>query len=90
MVTPARRPAASGDASDLLRFALCRSQLAAEHLVESNHRAYGMRTVNLRLSNTYGPFQKSSGEGAWSASLSTHLRGEDLPIYGDGLQTRIC
>lgn len=65
------------------------AKLAAEHLVESYHRAYGMRTVILRPFNTYGPFQKSSGEGGVvSIFVYRDLRGEDLPIYGDGLQTR--
>lgn len=65
------------------------AKLAAEHLVESYHHAYGMRTVILRPFNTYGPFQKSSGEGGVvSIFIYRDLRDENLPIYGDGRQTR--
>jgi nucleoside-diphosphate-sugar epimerase len=62
---------------------------AAECLVESYGRAYGMRTVVLRPFNTYGPFQKSSGEGGVvSIFLHRDLTGGILEIYGDGSQTR--
>ena len=65
------------------------AKLAAEKLVESYHRAYGMPTVILRPFNTYGPFQKASGEGG-VASIFLHreMTGQTLPIYGDGTQTR--
>ena len=65
------------------------AKLAAEHLVESYHRAYGMRTVTLRPFNTYGPRQKTTGEGGVvSIFLHRDENGADLNIYGDGAQTR--
>ena len=65
------------------------AKLAAEHLVESYHRAYGMRTVILRPFNTYGPFQKTTGEGGVvSIFLSREMESRKLEIFGDGTQTR--
>jgi nucleoside-diphosphate-sugar epimerase len=65
------------------------AKLAAEHLVESYHRAYGMRTVILRPFNTYGPFQKTTGEGGVvSIFLHREMTDQSLDIYGDGTQTR--
>ncbi len=65
------------------------AKLAAENMVESYHRAYGMRTVILRPFNTYGPFQKASGEGGVvSIFLQREMTGDTLDIYGDGTQTR--
>lgn len=65
------------------------AKLAAESLVTSYYHAYGLPTVIVRPFNTYGPFQKSSGEGGVvSIFLRDKLTGEPLRIYGDGTQTR--
>ncbi len=65
------------------------AKLAAEKMVESFHRAYGLPTVILRPFNTYGPFQKTTGEGGVvSIFLYRDLAGQELAIYGDGTQTR--
>lgn len=65
------------------------SKLAGEHLVLSYHRAYDLPTTVIRPFNTYGPHQKSSGEGGVvSIFCNKALRGETLQIYGDGKQTR--
>lgn len=65
------------------------AKLAAEHLVESYHRAYGMHTVVLRPFNTYGPYQKATGEGGVvSIFLQREMSGRELLIFGDGTQTR--
>lgn len=65
------------------------AKLAAEKLVESYHRAYDLPTVILRPFNTFGPFQKTTGEGGVvSIFLYRELSGTDLQIYGDGTQTR--
>lgn len=65
------------------------SKLAGEALTLSYYYAYGLPTVVVRPFNTYGPFQKSSGEGGVVAIfIRRNLRGEDLNIYGDGTQTR--
>lgn len=65
------------------------AKLAGEHLVLSYHYGYGLPVVVLRPFNTYGPFQKTTGEGGViSIFLSRALRGEPLLVYGDGTQTR--
>ncbi len=65
------------------------SKLAGEALTLSYYYAYGLPTVVVRPFNTYGPFQKSSGEGGVVAIfIQRDLQGEDLLIYGDGVQTR--
>ncbi len=65
------------------------SKLAGEQLVQSYHHAYGMETVVIRPFNTYGPFQRSDGEGGVvSIFLHRALAGQPLRIFGDGTQTR--
>lgn len=55
----------------------------------SYHYTYGLPVTVLRPFNTYGPFQKSSGEGGVVATfLRRRLSGEPLLVYGDGEQTR--
>ena len=65
------------------------AKLAGEHMVISYYHAYGMPTCVVRPFNTYGPFQKSTGEGGVIAIfIKRDLAGEDLNIYGEGTQTR--
>ena len=65
------------------------AKLAGENLVQSYYHAYGLPTVILRPFNTYGPFQKSTGEGGVvSIFIQKELNKEVLNIYGDGTQTR--
>jgi len=65
------------------------SKLSGEALTLSYYYAYGLPTVVVRPFNTYGPFQKSSGEGGVVAIFIQHdLEGKDLNIYGEGTQTR--
>jgi len=65
------------------------SKIAGENMVLSYYYAYGLPTVVIRPFNTYGPFQKSSGEGGVVAIfIKRQLEGETLNIYGDGTQTR--
>jgi dTDP-glucose 4,6-dehydratase len=64
-------------------------KLAGENMVLGHFHAYGLPVVILRPFNTYGPFQKSTGEGGVvSIFCEKELRGETLNIYGDGTQTR--
>ena len=64
-------------------------KLSGEELVISYYHAYKLPTVVLRPFNTYGPFQKSSGEGGVvRIFIKKDLAGEYLNIYGDGAQTR--
>lgn len=60
----------------------------AYHLVY--HRAYGLQTTTLRLTNTIGPRMRvvdarQTFVGIWLRRL---LQGDDLLIYGDGQQKR--
>lgn len=65
------------------------AKVAAENMVLSYYYAYGLPTVVIRPFNTYGPFQKTGGEGGVVAIfIKNHLNGLDLNIYGEGTQTR--
>lgn len=65
------------------------SKIAGENMVLSYYFAYRLPTVVIRPFNTYGPFQKSSGEGGVVAIfIKRNLAHEELNIYGDGKQTR--
>ena len=65
------------------------SKLSGEALTLSYFHAYGLPTTVVRPFNTYGPFQRSVGEGGVVAIFTRlSLRGEPLRIYGDGTQTR--
>ena len=65
------------------------SKLSGEHLTFSYGKAYGMPVTVLRPFNTYGPFQKSCGEGGVVAIFAKRaLTGDVLLVYGEGTQTR--
>lgn len=65
------------------------AKVAAENMVLSYYYAYHLPTVVIRPFNTYGPFQKTGGEGGVVAIfLKNDLDGKVLNIYGDGTQTR--
>ena len=65
------------------------AKLAGENMVQSYYHAYGLPTVIVRPFNTYGPYQKSTGEGGVvSIFVQKELNGDILNIYGDGTQTR--
>lgn len=65
------------------------SKIAGESMVMSYWHAYKLPVVIIRPFNTYGPFQKSSGEGGVvSIFIKRKLEDEILNIYGDGKQTR--
>jgi len=65
------------------------AKIAAENMVLSYYHAYGLPTVVIRPFNTYGPFQKTGGEGGVVAIfIKNKLLGKDLNIYGEGTQTR--
>ena len=68
-------------------YAACK--LSAENLVLSYWRTYGLPATVIRPFNTFGPFQKGTGEGGVVSVFLLHeLQGLDLNIYGDGTQTR--
>ena len=62
------------------------SKLAAEHLVHSYHREFGLATVTVRPFNVYGPQQV--GIGAIHTFVVDAIKNEDLVIHGDGNQIR--
>jgi dTDP-glucose 4,6-dehydratase len=65
------------------------AKLAGENLVQSYYHTYGLPVVIIRPFNTYGPYQKSTGEGGVvSIFVNKELKNETLNIYGDGTQTR--
>jgi len=65
------------------------AKLSGEVLTLSYFHAYGLPTTVIRPFNTYGPFQKTNGEGGVVAIfIKQALKGEPLRIYGDGTQTR--
>jgi UDP-glucose 4-epimerase len=65
------------------------SKIAADNLALSYFHAYGMPITVVRPFNTYGPFQKSNGEGGVvSIFLQRDLTGQPLLVKGDGRQTR--
>jgi nucleoside-diphosphate-sugar epimerase len=65
------------------------SKIAAENMVLSYYNAYKFPTVVIRPFNTYGPYQKTGGEGGVVAIFIKHsLQKKDINIYGDGEQTR--
>ena len=65
------------------------SKIAAENMVLSFYHSYKLPVVVIRPFNTYGPFQKSGGEGGVVAIfVKNALLGKDINIYGTGEQTR--
>lgn len=65
------------------------AKLAGENLVLSYGRAYDLPVCVLRPFNTYGPCQRSDGEGGVVAVfLRRTIEGRPLTVFGDGSQTR--
>lgn len=68
------------------------NKLAAEYYHLLYHRTYGLRSVVLRLTNTYGPRQqiRSNRQGFVGIFVRQALCGEPINVYGDGEQVRDC
>jgi len=65
------------------------SKISGENMVLSYWFAYQLPVVVIRPFNTYGPFQKTGGEGGVVAIfIKKNLDGQALNIFGDGNQTR--
>ena len=65
------------------------SKLGEESLAVAFHRTYGLNTTALRYFNVYGPRQRGgSYAGVISIFMKNSLSGKDIPIEGDGEQTR--
>jgi UDP-glucose 4-epimerase len=66
------------------------NKLAGEQYHLLYHQAYGLRTVSLRLTNTYGPRMRVKDRrhgfiGWWIHQI---VEGRELEIFGDGQQIR--
>lgn len=62
------------------------SKAAAEHLVRAAHHTFGLHTIITRCGNNYGPRQFP--EKLIPLALSNAMRGEPIPVYGDGKNVR--
>jgi UDP-glucose 4-epimerase len=66
------------------------NKLAAEKYFALYSHLYGIKTVSLRLTNTYGPRQHINGDkqGFTGIFIRKALKGEKITIFGDGSQKR--
>jgi nucleoside-diphosphate-sugar epimerase len=62
------------------------TKLAAEHLCHLYHKNYGIPTISLRYFTVYGPRQRP--DMAFHKFIEAVYNGEEIPIFGDGEQTR--
>ncbi len=62
------------------------SKAAADHLVHAYNRTYGLPTLITNCSNNYGPYQYP--EKLIPVVIMNALRGNSIPIYGDGNNVR--
>ena len=60
----------------------------AEAVTMAYHRYYGVDTRIVRIFNTYGPRMQLNDGRVIPNFMKQALRGEDLTVYGDGMQTR--
>ena len=58
------------------------SKAASDHLVRSFYQTYGLPVIITHCSNNYGPFQFP--EKLIPLMIQKILKGECLPVYGDG------
>jgi len=59
-----------------------------ESITMAYHRTHGLDTRIARIFNTYGPRMRLNDGRVIPAFIGQALRGEDLTVFGDGLQTR--
>lgn len=62
------------------------SKASADMLVRAYHETYKLPVLNTRCSNNYGPYQYP--EKLIPFFISQLLKGEKVPVYGDGLNVR--
>lgn len=62
------------------------SKAGADHLARAWHETYGLPVILTNCSNNYGPYQHP--EKLIPLMALRGLRGEALPVYGDGRQVR--
>ena len=59
-----------------------------ESITMAYHRFHGLETRIVRIFNTYGPRMRLNDGRVIPAFMGQALRGENLTVFGDGLQTR--
>jgi dTDP-glucose 4,6-dehydratase len=62
------------------------SKAASDHLVRAYRHTYGLPVLTTNCSNNYGPFQFP--EKLIPLMVLNALKGEKLPVYGDGRNVR--
>jgi UDP-glucose 4-epimerase len=75
--------------SKVSRWGYAVSKLFDEHLAFAYQDSYGIPVTLLRFFGSYGPHQHLSWWGGpQSVFIAAALTGAEIPIHGDGLQTR--
>lgn len=59
-----------------------------ESITMAYHRFHGLDTRIVRIFNTYGPRMRLNDGRVIPAFMGQALRGENLTVFGDGMQTR--
>ncbi|QCE41137.1 UDP-glucuronic acid decarboxylase family protein [Psychroserpens sp. NJDZ02] len=59
-----------------------------ESITMAYHRFHGLETRIVRIFNTYGPRMRLNDGRVIPAFMGQALRGEDLTVFGEGIQTR--
>jgi len=62
------------------------SKAGSDHLVRAFHHTFGMSTLTTNCSNNFGPRQHP--EKLIPLAITRMVKGEPIPIYGDGRQVR--
>ncbi|MGC0372023.1 MAG: hypothetical protein DGJ47_000727 [Rickettsiaceae bacterium] len=62
------------------------SKAASDHLVRSWYHTYGFPAIITNCSNNYGPYQNQ--EKLIPCIINSALKGQKIPIYGDGQNIR--
>ena len=62
------------------------SKAASDHLVQSWHHTYGLPTIISNCSNNFGPYQFP--EKLIPLSILKGIKGEHIPLYGNGSNIR--
>ena len=62
------------------------SKASSDHLVRAYFKTFGLPVLTTNCSNNYGPYQFP--EKLLPLMIHNALKGEPLPIYGDGKQVR--
>ena len=62
------------------------SKASSDHLVRSYHKTFGLPVLTTNCSNNYGPYQFP--EKLLPLMIHNALKGDTLPVYGDGNQVR--